>query len=558
MTLGLFDKVWPQRPAEVGGMSLRPFQVEAHEGAWRHLTAGRNTLVVMATGLGKTRLAASIAKRWPGRVMFVAHTGEILEQAWKTLRELTGEVVGYEKASDHAWDERIVVASMQTVRSEKRFRKFRNDPFTLIIVDETHRVEAKSYRDIIAAFPEAVVLGVTATPKRADGVSLGNTFESLGYTMNLWDGIEQGWLCPFRCLQVDVHDIDISGVKANSDDLSGAELDNLFVEKLAGIGQPLLENCGDLRTIVFTPGVATANGLAEWLNSRRPNCARAVHGKTNKDLRKQLVEDHKNGRYQFLINCDVFSEGYDDPGVRCVALARPTKSQSKLIQWLGRGGRPLPGVVDAFPDDVDSRLRSIRGSAKPDYVVLDLAFNVGKHELQTPASAALEGSLPKDVVARARKKVEEGDTRELGDVVKAARLELADEARRAREAFERIRARVSYRVNEIDPFSMYGIKESEVLKLAANEEPASPAQRAFLRQHQHPFPENGTSAMAQKLIKTLKARMARGLAVAGQIAYLKKFGIDARNMSYLNAARHMENIQRDQERRWQKQWRAVG
>lgn len=177
--LGLFDGRFEDRadprPAvdpTFDSFGLRPYQRDAAAAVMGEFRDKRSTLIVMATGLGKTQTFGAIAAVWPGRVLVLAHREELLDQARARLRQMTGEPVGLEQAGYWATGERIVVASVQTLVREQRRARFAKAPFGLIVVDEAHHTPAKSYRSILEAFPEARVLGVTATPDRGDGTAL--------------------------------------------------------------------------------------------------------------------------------------------------------------------------------------------------------------------------------------------------------------------------------------------------------------------------------------------------------------------------------------------------
>jgi superfamily II DNA or RNA helicase len=241
--IALYDADLRQAALNYGA---RAYQADKCVDIMRELRVHRSTLAVMATGLGKTYLFAVLAALWPGRVLVLAHRKELIQQAWQKLTELTGERVGIEKAHEHSYGARIVVGSVQTLK-EHRLRGISEPPFTLIIVDEAHHCTAKSYRKILAAFPEAKVLGVTATPKRADKKAMGRVFESeAGAPLDMLWGIENGWLTPLRSESIET-DIDFAKLKVAKDgEFDEAALDDAISTCAVQIADAALELAGDM------------------------------------------------------------------------------------------------------------------------------------------------------------------------------------------------------------------------------------------------------------------------------------------------------------------------
>jgi hypothetical protein len=153
-------------------------------------------------------------------------------------------------------------------------------------------------------------------------------------------------------------------------------------EVLLEIAGPLPELAGARRTIVFIAGVKNAHRLATLLNERtgRPGCAAALDGTTDPALRAHTLWRFERGEFQFLVNVGLFTEGFDSPSIACVAVARPTLSRALFSQMIGRGTRPLAGVIDAAED----RVAAIASSSKPDLLVVDFTTSTAKHRLVTP------------------------------------------------------------------------------------------------------------------------------------------------------------------------------
>lgn len=523
--LPLFDRPLIQRAAPTvaplrGGTLLRPYQTDAITRIGVELESFRSTLLVMATGTGKTTVFGEVARNWPGRVLVLAHRDELIEQARSRLAVMTQEYVGVEQAQWHAQAERIVIGSVQTLSRESRLARFQRDRFSLVIVDEAHHAVAKSYRTVLDYFDAAKWLGVTATPDRTDESAMGQVFESVAYVYDIQDGIRDKFLVPVSCQMVRVDGVDLSAVKTTAGDLNQGQLDAVMAseEALHGIARPTLELAGDRRTILFTTSVDNAHRLAEVLNRYRPGSARAVDGGTAQDTRRATLRGHKAGEFQFLCNVGVLTEGYDDPGVACVAMGRPTKSRALYTQCIGRGLRPAPG--------------------KSDCLVLDFAGNSGRHKLVS-ALDILAGKWPDDVVERAKKDATGGRSEE-ALARAAATIEAEKAAAIAKRA--RIKATVNYKAQSVDPFAVLGMKDEHDPRDKGSREPLTPGQVQTLEKFKVDVPSGCTRSQASRLIGTAILRRRKGLATYKQLKTLSRYAIDASRMYMSTASRVLDAI----------------
>jgi superfamily II DNA or RNA helicase len=351
----------PPRPVAVAE-PLRPYQEAAIAAIADRFQEHRSTLLVMPTGTGKTRTFSAVAHAERGPVLVLAHREELIDQGRRALSRHTGDLVTVEKAEQYASGSRIVMASVQTLKGERLANFARRFSPRLVIVDEAHHAVSPSYRVILDAFPDAKVLGVTATPDRADELAMGQVFDSVAFVYEIQEAIAEGYLCPIRIQRVLVDAIDLRGVKTVAGDLNQGQLDAVMSleEVLHGVVKPTIELAGQRRTIVFTTSVDNAHRLAEIFNRYAPDSARAVDGTTAPEERARILRDHKGGAFQFLCNVGVLTEGYDDPAVSCVAMARPTKSRALYAQCAGRGLRPFPGKPTACCSTSSATLASTR------------------------------------------------------------------------------------------------------------------------------------------------------------------------------------------------------
>ena len=310
-------------------MQLRPYQEEAFGHVFTEWDGGhKKTLVVMPTGTGKTIVFAKIVEecvRRGYRVLIMAHRGELLDQAADKIFKATGLRSSVEKAERSCLGEwfRVVVGSVQTLMHERRLKQFPEDYFDVIIVDEAHHCVSPSYQTVLQYFGGSKVLGVTATPDRADMKNLGSYFESLAYEYTMPEAIRSGYLVPIKALTVPLK-IDISMVGISAGDFKVGDIGTALDPYLYQIADEMEKYCMDRKTIVFLPLIATSQKFMAILNEHG-FVAAEVNG--NSEDRAQILQDFEDGKYNVLCNSMLLTEGYDCPAVDCIIVLRPTKSR---------------------------------------------------------------------------------------------------------------------------------------------------------------------------------------------------------------------------------------
>lgn len=432
---------------------MRPYQVEAKAAVYREWERVRSTLLVMATGCGKTYCAAEILRERAkdGRILWLAHRSELLDQARDTLRDRIGLSVDLEKAQTRAnrghalWGlSDVVVGSVPTLHSA-RLREWDPRDFATIVVDEAHHATARTHRQIIDYFSGAKVLGLTATPDRGDGVGLAAVFDTTAFQYDIRQAIHEGYLCPIRQLSIEVPEIDLSDVKPTKD---GVELSEHQVAEvmerdgvLHGIAAPLAKEIGERPTIVFCVSVDQAKSLTAILEGYGIR-AHEIDGETPPEIRKHRLAEYSAGTVQALVNVGVLTEGYDAPKTSCIAMARPTKSRALYTQCIGRGTRIAPG--------------------KADCLVLDFVGNAGKHTLVSPFDALAGKDIPADVAKRAQQFSDEGMPA-LEALEKAEAEAVAAENRRVERMRSEaaLQAKIDHQKREVCPFSASGHPEAD-------------------------------------------------------------------------------------------------
>jgi superfamily II DNA or RNA helicase len=530
---------------------LRDYQERAAaaiEAQWKTHTS---TLCVLPTGAGKTVLFAEvIRRRLPGRTLVLAHREELIYQAREKIERFAGldcEVeMADQVAAQNLWTrDPVVIGTVQTLRHPRRLLRFRPEDFSTIVIDESHHSTATSYRVILEHFlrnPELKVLGVTATPDRADAEALGQVFESVAFDYQLVQAIEDGWLCPVEQQMVTIAGLDFSRVRTTAGDLNGADLAAVMEAEMAmqGVCSATLEIIGRRQAILFAATVRQAEMACAIFNRHRRKIADWVCGATEKEARRATMKAVLEGRTQILCNVGVATEGFDAPGVEVIIMARPTKSRALYAQMAGRATRPLPGVVDG-PACAEARRSAIAESAKPSCLLVDFCGNSGRHKLITGLDL-LGGNYSDEARELAQRKLQEsGTARGIARSLEESDAELEEERRRQqlaemearrleREARRaRLVARATFSRRAVDPFDRYEVSAGRGPR-AHDVRVLSEKQRASLRKN-HLDPDSMSYSDAKKALDEIFHRMKEGLCSSRQVALLGRYGYDATAMT---------------------------
>jgi superfamily II DNA or RNA helicase len=445
-------------------------------------------------------------------------------------------------------------------------QKFDPREFGLVIVDESHHITARSYRRAVKHYANAKILGVTATPDRADEEALGQIFDSVAFTYDIPDGINDGWLVPIDQRLVRVEDLDFSQCRTTAGDLNQGDLEHALLpamdidrdepglstedrEKiqkeerlLHGMVGPTIELAGDMPTLIFAASVSHAERVAEIINRHHEGSAVCLHGKTPADERRTQLQRFANGEFQYLVNVGLFLEGWDQPKVACVAVYRATKSRSLYAQILGRALRPLPGIVDGEDTDADTRKEAISMSGKNSALILDFCGNSGKHKLVTAADL-LGGHYSDEVVQLAKAAIIKKNT---GGKSADALLELRTAQKqieeRERQKRREIMARARFDTQVVSPF--------DIFDLPVGREPGwfkgkRPSQRMIeVLQKSGIETAELTFWEAKRLIGRMAERRDQGMCTFRQAKLLARHGYNT-NMTFEEAKRTIDQIAKD-------------
>lgn len=354
--------------------TLRYYQKEANDAIIEDFKTFNKILLILPTGCGKTTVFSEVIDYFYKkglRVLVIAHRQELLLQARERIYTFTRympEIDMAEKKPDRSAN--IILASVQTLR-DKRLKAYPNNHFDLIVVDEAHHSSANSYKNIIDYF-DCKVLGVTATPDRADEKELGDIYEKVSYQYSLVKAIKEGFLANIRGFQIKDFEIDLSNLrKATGKDFTDGQVESVIMDYIEPIaGGIASEGIRNLKSIVFLPTVNSAKVLSHTLNEIGVK-AKYISGESSKEDRDRTLQEFKEGEFTHLLNCAVLTEGFDEPSIQNVVIARPTKSRTLYAQMTGRGTRLH-----------DSKLKDANG--KPYMYLTEFSYSNTQHRLVKP------------------------------------------------------------------------------------------------------------------------------------------------------------------------------
>ena len=302
-------------------------------------------LVVLATGLGKTWLAAFDAKQLGARrVLFVAHREEILNQAAETFLRIRPDArVGFYAGQTRDSEADILCASIQTLGKEAHLERYSPEHFDYIIVDEFHHAAAPTYRRLLAYFSPRFLLGLTATPDRSDQSDiLSLCDDNLVFTRGLFAGIQAKLLVPFHYYGIFDSSVDYTEIPWRSGRFVLEQLSNKLAT-LARAKHALMEwqRYKQQRTLAFCVSVTHAEFMTTQFSKAGIACAAVYAGSPLS--RADALERLRDGRLAVIFSVDLFNEGVDLPAIDTVMMLRPTESKILFLQQLGRGLRKSEG-----------------------------------------------------------------------------------------------------------------------------------------------------------------------------------------------------------------------
>lgn len=536
------DETWEEiKPV----ITLRPYQIEclaAIRTGWENFS---RTLAVLATGCGKTVIFAHVAKQEVdrgGKVLIIAHTDELLEQAIDKIFRATGIVAEKEKADCRASPfATVVVASIQSLSRTNRLLGFSPDHFSLVICDETHRALANSYQKVMRYFhfgaeslaedwkmPEpdmpykhhARCLGVTATADRGDKRSLGEFYQTCVFDYGLLAAVRDGWLVRPVIRNIPLKKVDMRGIGKKGGDYDAGQVVARITPFLRDIGEKLTEAMKEegwfnRKLVVFTPSVETADLLAQILRECGVD-ADFVSGACH-DREEKIADFDKKPNGAAIACAMLLIEGWDCHSVNAICVLRHTKIRSLYAQAAGRGFRPIPGTVDGLATAED-RLQAIADSEKHDCLMIDFLFHCDTMDLIEAVDLVATSPAQKEAI-KATGILDLEQAAELGNRDLLASLQKAAAKHARKEA------------RTVDPLAMAVSLFGESLKNYAPEtqsdaEPMTPGQKDFLVRQKIDTTHITCKGMASKLIGRFVSRLKHGLATPGQLSFMLQLGVD--------------------------------
>jgi superfamily II DNA or RNA helicase len=483
---------------------LRPHQSAAVAAVLEDLRVHRSTVIVHPTGSGKSVTAAALIERWhaEGLRTLVICPAHLVDQFAAHAARIVGDFgVTIEQGSRTACDtSAVVVASVPTLKG-KRLTRYKPDAFDRVVIDEAHHARAASWLAAVEQFPGARIVGLTATPDRADGKSLvPSIFETCSHQYTIREAIRDGYLVPIRYTAVTLDGVDLSRVRKTAGDYSAGSLGRAMLSADAAT-ETIVERSaalvGNRNTVVFAVTIEHAEVLAQAYRDAG-HTAIAVSSQTTTDARAEAEAAFEHGTIQYLVNVGCYCEGWDHPPVSAVVLARPTQSRSLYTQQIGRGLRLSPET------------------GKTDCVIVDFAGGHQRHSLIHAYDVLIPG-LSVDLAEVLEELAE--DQLELSESQIEVAIEEADRRAEARQREIDILAARYPTADQLEELADLGVEPTRAAQLDRDS--------------------------AQAVIGLLRARRADGLASIKQARRLAIAGthpVDALALSYARATQGIRTL----------------
>lgn len=335
-------------------MKLRPYQVNTRNELYYYIKTnrGKNPCLVLPTGAGKSLIIAQIAKDFfskpkSGRLIMLTHVSELIQQNYDKVTSFIGKGdVGIYSSGLGQKDltKKITFAGIQSIYKVKKTPEYK-----VILIDECHLINTKNegtYRSFIGRFPDALVIGLTATPYRMNNGFIDEAdtpiFHDRLYPTGtgIKDLIEDGYLSKLKS-KVSTESYSFKGVSKQNGDFNKREVNDIInhFEAIEPVIKDIIERTKNHKhVLVFCAGVEHSENVSEAFKQHGER-AYYVHGKMSKDNRKMAIDSFKAGLLKYLCNPNILTTGFDFPNIDCVVMLRPTASTALYMQIVGRGMR---------------------------------------------------------------------------------------------------------------------------------------------------------------------------------------------------------------------------
>ena len=384
------------KPREGAGFTPRPYQIDAVGKTIACLSNTEACGLYLATGTGKTEVAATLMDEWKdGGILFIAPRRELVRQTAARLRG-HGVDCGIEMAESTS-DERITIACYASLRSKERYKKFLKQ-VKLVVVDEAHVNYSTTSLQMLSEFRSwgAKVVAMTAAPpsKRGEDFVLRDHYGDPAFVYSYNDAVKDGFLVPVKMHLCVLKDLDLSKFKKSFGDCAQARLDKLMKHRaiVAGVGRMIEQYWDNKKSVVFATSIAHAEAIRDDLHGRGIE-ASIVHSKMVPEEQDMHLKDFVSHRSDIIINVGILTMGWDCPSVEKLFIARCTQSAELYCQMFGRGTRVLPGVIDGI-DTTAKRKEAISLSSKPCFEVYDITDSSRHNSIQTALDVLTNGLNP--------------------------------------------------------------------------------------------------------------------------------------------------------------------
>lgn len=347
----------------VMSIALRPYQLECLEAIASNRAVGIGRQVIhLPTAAGKTIIFASLIAQTieanpAGRVLVLAFSCDLLGQAMDKLHMIApGLDVGIVDADHKEFTRQIVISSVQSARIPGNLERLQAQGFSICIADECHHFASDTARLVLdhlgfgfgSAAAGRLLIGFSATPFRSDSRGLGEIFDKIVYSKTIKEMIDSGYLCNPIGHKI-LTDLDLSKIPTERGDfvvtaLSQAMNTGPLIQLVV---ESYLEKASGRKAIAFSMSIAHAEALAARFKACSLRCE-AIHSNLPTDERQRLKTGFRKGEIDILVNPTMLTEGYDEPSIECVIIARPTKSAGLFQQMVGRGLRLYPNKRDCI------------------------------------------------------------------------------------------------------------------------------------------------------------------------------------------------------------------
>ena len=328
-------------------IKLRDYQKECIQAITKSEKQSR--LIVMPTGSGKTITFLSYLINTGKKALILAHTVDLVRQTYEVLKSMNPKFhFDVLNKNTDLFKTQIIVSTIQSLMCGNTLKKLKNIGIDILIIDEAHHALSNSYLKAIQelefnANKQKILLGFTATPMRGDTRNLNEVFEEEVYRKEIFELIEKGILTDIKGYRIKTG-VNLTGIRTQYGDFSQSELTAVVntEERNELALKSFFDICPNKKTIIFCTNIKHSEDIAKVFIKNGIKC-KAVHGKLPRNKRFQIIEDFKKGNIQVITNCQLFTEGFDEPSIEAIIMARPTKSLPLYLQMMGRGIRISPG-----------------------------------------------------------------------------------------------------------------------------------------------------------------------------------------------------------------------